>query len=479
MKIAVFNYLDFSYVGSYEVGDYKVIRDLLVPQNSTFQIIDPSGIEKQMVVVCPLKNGSVYIGIVTQISFDNDSNMSTVTVQDISSILSVEVSLEAFTSAGYGAKIKEWFDAIFVTSSDPLEKLSWFSCVNNSSVEGASPAWSANSTETLLTAISDFMDLSSLGMSFSLNSSHTGVVMTLFDRSSSEATIKLTEEFVSNISYSGTSESATNKVVMKPQADNYLNKTTLTYYLLNDGTVSTDATSNLRLSPVSSKILFYSDTQYDPSTLQATAASNLLASVYSHEISFRIRTIGISIPTIKTMISSIYCGMKITLYGVPGEEASAFSTIISKITFSDDDYIDITCGYSRSSLTDRLKMSKQDKGQTVSVSYKIAPGSKSGFDSKTYTQSAPHTDIASLSATIALPAGAILQSVSSSYPGSANETSDNWTIMDNQPRISETYDETTKVWTVTVTVRYNLSSTFTSDFRLNLSVLVSYAYITT
>lgn len=387
MKIAIFNYLDFGYVGSWETHSFKIIDDLLVPQSSTFIVDNSDGIENKMVVVAPLNNGGVYLGIVTSVRVNDEDETSTVTTNNISSILDVPIALEQFTSAVYGAKVKEFFDNAFISTTDILEKLSWFTCVNNATESGASPAWSANSTESLLQLISEFMDISNIGFKFSLASGNKGVVLTLFDRPTKEATIKLSEEFISNMTYSGTNQVSVNKIIMKPQADNYLHKDIITYYLLNDGTVTTNSGDNKRISPVVSKILFYTDTQFIDSSLLATAKSNLAASMYSHEVSFRIRTKEMSMPTLKKMIALAYCGMRIVLYGVPGMSESPMNSVISKLTFTENDYMDVVCGFSRSSLTDRMKIGRRDNGKTTSTTYKIANGTLTQSVSKEFSGS--------------------------------------------------------------------------------------------
>jgi len=469
MKIAIFNYLDFGYVGSWETHSFKIIDDLLVPQSSAFIVDNSDGIENKMVVVAPLNNGGVYLGIVTSVRVNDEDETSTVTTNNISSILDVPVALEQFTSAVYGAKVKEFFDNAFISTTDILEKLSWFTCVNNATESGASPAWSANSTESLLQLISEFIDISNIGFKFSLASGNKGVVLTLFDRPTKEATIKLSEEFISNMTYSGTNQVSVNKIIIKPQADNYLHKDTFAYYLLNDGSVTTDSGDDKRISPVVSKILFYTDTQFIDSSLLVTAKSNLAASMYSHEVSFRIRTKEMSMPTLSKMISSVYCGMRIVIYGVPGMSDLPLNSVISKLTFTENDYMDIVCGFSRSSLTDRMKIGLRKSNKTTSVSYKIAHGKIVDSIRHDFTSDTDYTFVLKIS----LPRGTVPAGSYYSLSGNSIEY-----IEYTTPIVSTTFDEATQLYSVTATTTCSCHDHLQAPYGA-IELSVNYSYITT
>lgn len=92
-------------------------------------------------------------------------------------------------------------------------------------------------------------------------------------------------------------------------------------------------------------------------------------------------------PTLKKMIALAYCGMRIVLYGVPGMSESPMNSVISKLTFTENDYMDVVCGFSRSSLTDRMKIGRRDNGKTTSTTYKIANGTLTQSVSKEFSGS--------------------------------------------------------------------------------------------
>ncbi len=389
MKAAFWNYYSFSYVGSYEIADgFSPSWDLLVPQSCIMEIAGDTLIEKMMVVVVPVQHGRVFIGLVRDVK-KSDSGITSVTAQEILSILDVPIALQPFSATDEPGGPNDYLlgevNDYFGNSGDSYQTLSWLDVNDVGGTASASPAWSANEISTALSVLEEFTDAYDTVAEFTLTNDNTEIVCN-FNYSSNLGTytLDLRTDCFSQISFTDNSTTAVNKVVFKPMSDNYINTFTVySYVLLSDGTVSTDLASVKRLTPVVSEIEFYSDedlggTAADPSSLAVSAASILNVNKYSHEVKFRMRHHKVS-TYLQSAFAAITCGMLLTLYGVPGHETEAIQTKVTRVRVTGDDEIEVTCGYSRSQLTDKINMRGRfvDKGKKLCYS----------LESKTKTES--------------------------------------------------------------------------------------------
>lgn len=366
MKVAVWNYYSFSFVGSYEIaGDFSPSWDLLTPQSSVMKIAGDTLIEKMMVVAVPLPHGRSFIGIVNDVK-KNESGITEVTAKEILSILDVPIVTEMFSSTDYASGPNGWlYDQArdyFTNNSDSYQTLSWLYVYAAAGTAASSPAWSSNETSTLLSALEEFVDAYGSLATFAFNSTNTAIECTLtYSSSLTSYTFDLRGDCFSKISYSDNSEVAVNKVVYKPMSDNYIHHDTeYPFVLLSDGTISTNLNDALRLTPVVSQIEFYSDedlggSSTDTTNIASSASEVLNVAKYSHEVKFRMRYHKTS-SYLQTAFASLICGTIVTLYGIPGHESEAISTKVTRVQMVGENEIEVTCGYSRSQLTDKIKM---------------------------------------------------------------------------------------------------------------------------
>lgn len=373
MKVAVWNYYTFSFVGSYEIaGDFSPCWDLLTPQNSLMKIAGDCAIEKMMVVAVPNIHGRTFIGIVSDVK-KSDSGITEVTVKEITSILDIPIVTEMFSDADYASGPNYWLSAkasdYFGDLTDLYQRLSWLTFSAAGGTAKASPAWSSNETSTLLSAMEEFVDAYGTMVKFTLASNNTSIGCEFtYSSLQTKYTFDLRTDCFSEVVYTDNSETAVNKVVFKPMTDNYINTgVDYPYVLLSNGSISTDLNDVNRLTPVVSQIEFYSDEDLggvlaDTSSIAVTASEILNVSKYSHEVKFKMRRSKAS-SYLRSAFSSILCGTLLTLYGVPGNETTAIESKVTRIQVTGDDEIEVTCGYSRSQLTDKIKMRERvEKG---------------------------------------------------------------------------------------------------------------------
>lgn len=374
MKVAVWNYYTFSYVGSYEIaGDFSPSWDLLSPQNSVMKIAGDCVIEKMMIVACPVSHGRTFIGIVRDVK-KNSAGITEVTAQEILSVLDVPIVSESFSAADHPLGPNDWLndraDDYFNDASDQYQSISWltFSLVNYGSGL-PSPAWSSNETTTLLSALEEFTDAYGSVARFSFNGDNSSIVCEwTYSSKIPSYVFDLRTDAFSDVAFSDNTDTAVNKVIFKPMTDNYINTSTeYPFVLLSDGTISSNLSDPGRLTPVVSQIEFYSDedlngTSRDPSNLESSAAEILNVSKYSHEVKFKMRYHKKS-SYLKAAFAALCCGTLVTLYGIPGNENTGIETKVTRIQVTGEDEIEVTCGYSRSQLTDKIKLRDRiDKG---------------------------------------------------------------------------------------------------------------------
>ncbi len=394
MKASFWNYADFSYVGSYEIaGDFSPTWDLLTPQNSTMKISAKApAIEKEMICAVPGWRGRAYIGIVKDVRRNASSGVTEVVTKEILSILNVPVVLEAFAATDY-SNPAEWLTIACTTyfgmSGDNYQNLNWLSFDDQSSLAAsASPAWSSNTVSTLLSAYEEMVDAYGVYAYFHLGSTNDDIECQ-FKSASGSSVLDLRSDCISNVTYSNNSEAAVNKVVFKPMTDNYINTTTeYPFVLLSTGTISTDLTDANRLTPVVCRYEFYSDedlggTSADTSNIEQSATEILKVSKYSHEVKFKMRYHKTS-TYLQGLFTSLLCGMIVTLYGVPGFESTPIESKVTQIKATGQDELEITCGYTRSQLTDKIKMRDRiDHGGKL-LSYSILTTTAQFTNSKSF-----------------------------------------------------------------------------------------------
>jgi hypothetical protein len=370
MRALFLSFKDLSIVAECEVGDYSVCINLLSPQSSTLEVLNGEKVGEGQVCIMPLKANHYFLGIVNKVTLDRLSGKRTVTVKDFSSLLNTPVPVTVGTAKNLSNLL---INKVVWINSDTNSSVS-FSWLSYNSVDfiGNTPSWDSDNPINCLDMLKDLMSISNLGVKFVYNQENVPltITMTIFDRGTSKTIVNIGSEFVSDVSASNDSKEAYNVLEIVPKADNYLSTTTYKYYLLNDGTITDDATQSGRIFPVKKQVIYYTDTDYSNGGLASTAKSELTPTLLSHEITFTMRIEDISIDSIKDFIKNAYCGERVRLYNVPGE-SSYVDSEISQMKFTRDGRITFTCGYSRSSLTDMLNLQKLATKKTPIVYHTI------------------------------------------------------------------------------------------------------------
>lgn len=370
MRALFLSFKDLSIVAECEVADYSVCINLLSPQSSTLEVLNGDKVGEGQVCVMPLKANHYFLGIVNKVTLDRLSGKRTITVKDFSSLLNTPVPVTVGTSINLSALLN---NKVVWISSDTNSSVS-FTWLSYDSVDftGDTPSWDSDNPINCLDMLKDLMSISNMGVKFVYNQENVPLTITMkiFDRGTTKTIVNIGSEFVSDVSVSNDAKEAYNVLEMVPKADNYLSTSTYKYYLLNDGTITADATASGRIFPIKKQVIYYTDTDYSNSSLESTAKTELTPTLLSHEITFTMRIEDISIQSIKDFINNAYCGQRVRLYNVPGE-SSYVDSEVSQMKFTRDGRITFTCGYSRSSLTDMLNLQKASTTKTPIVYHTI------------------------------------------------------------------------------------------------------------
>jgi hypothetical protein len=445
MKALFLSFKDLSVVTECEIGDYSVFINLLSPQSSNLEVLNGEKVGEGQVCIMPLKANHYFLGIVNKVTVDRSTNKRTVSVKDFSSLLNTPVPVTTGTSQNLSNLLitkVNWINY----DSNSSENISWLS-FDSVDITGNTPSWDSDNPINCLDMLKDLMSVSNLGVKFIYNNANTPITITMrvINRGDSKTIVNLGSEFVSDVSASNDSKEAYNVLQLNPKTDNYVSTQKFYYYLLNDGTITTDYSASGRIFPIKKQVIYYTDTDVSNGTLATTAKSELTPTFLSHEITFTMRIEDISIDSIKDFIKNAYCGQRVRLYNVPGE-SSYVDSEISQMKFTRDGRITFTCGYSRSSLTDMLNLQKTSTKVTPIVYHTIVK-TATGSQTKTLKWSKDVCGSYTYSFTVYFNSNCKVVSTDTEVSSSTNPTYITKTIAIGTGQVVFTFDVTTQAVT--------------------------------
>ena len=150
-----------------------------------------------------------------------------------------------------------------------------------------------------------------------------------------------------NLVINSSGEQSVNKVVFYPSVENVTYKSVINYYLLTDGTVSTDASSNKRFKNISSVAKFYKDADY--SALKTTAQSEMLTSSLEHSITFELE--------INNKVVKPFFDINVGDFIEFITPDKTYETMVTQLSLKNNLYqVYVTLGEYRISLTDKIQL---------------------------------------------------------------------------------------------------------------------------
>lgn len=270
---------EFNKVDEATVISFNIKKDRDGSAISTFVINEFSDIKKGDIihVVQNLKY-SLYIGIVENIAKNEDNNTFTLSCTYIFSVLKLPINIDDWMSSDISFEYRDCFNSIREqTSVDNLNYID-FGFYNNNGLTtrrfGINKP-NSNQNYTFLDCLKNMAYperyLNPFKVFFGLNKN------IYFMNSNLDYEEKTIFNYDNGAYFSkkknNTISSNINKLLLVPSSSNILFKESLKYYLLNDGTISTDYASSKRITPVKAAMLFYSDDDAYNSSLESLAQS--------------------------------------------------------------------------------------------------------------------------------------------------------------------------------------------------------------
>lgn len=344
MNLLIYSRENLTFKETLPIESFEVVLDTIINSESSFVIAGSSGSAKQEDIAILHERSFFYIGIVRKISSEGiKTKISTV---HFNSILETEFVTRSFTLGKYGNHIRTLITDALVSSNDPTQNMPYLQVENESTATGV-----INVTKPEVSTIAEFIkELNgTLGIRVETRLGIVGGKITHLKMVIVEAvtTIKLRSDLalLRNLSINEDGNIPLNKVILYGE-----NLTTLSYYLLSDGSVSTNASSPLRIKPVNYSYVEYQSTD----TPLMVAQKELVKDKFLHAITFDV-----------TMDNQIFIPFTNISLGDQIEfitETKTIPSIISQISFKNTlKECSIILGEHRMKLTEKLKMIERRK----------------------------------------------------------------------------------------------------------------------
>ena len=274
-----FNF-DFNKVDEASVISFNIKKDRDGSAISTFVINEFSDIKKGDIIhVVQNLKFSLYIGIIENIAKNEDNNTFTLSCTYIFSVLKLPINIDDWMSSAVSFEYRDCFNSIREqTSVDNLNYID-FGFYNHNGLTTSRFSISkpnSNQNYTFLDCLKNMVHpdeyLNHFKVFFSLNKK---IYFMNDDLGFQERTVIFNYDNGAYFSKkkNNTISSNINKLLLVPSSSNILFKESLTYYLLNDGTITTNYASSRRITPVKAAMLFYSDDDAYNSSLESLAQS--------------------------------------------------------------------------------------------------------------------------------------------------------------------------------------------------------------
>ena len=344
-------YKDYAAVGN----EYEIILDMVLIQRSSFKL-NKTNIDTSIGDIVVAKNDVFsYIGILESIE-QKDDHSTIIRTLDFREIFNLDILVSSFT----GNMIDYLYLLIsshFKTNQDTLQNLDYLTIEKAASVTGTL-TFEADKVEN----ISKIFELvsKSYGISFQTEVVYLRGRITniLFKIVNVQEGLVMKSNFSSilNVETNDSSSQVINKVIYYPRSDNVLHTSSMVFYLLTDGNITTDMNHALRYQAVMTKTFIYSDQEYE--SLETKSRSEMVTSKLDHQITFNLDLNNQVFIPFKNFNLGDYISFK--------HNKKTYDTVVTGLVFKDTLKVaKVTLGEYRVKLTEKVQLLSKAKSQQV------------------------------------------------------------------------------------------------------------------
>lgn len=270
MKLLIYSKINFEFKEELDVSeDYEIILDIVVNQNSYF--VTNHNITKAIVgdIVILHERSFFFIGSIIAIEL-NESNQLKIIATDYISSLKFEMRVVSF-SGNIGSELIRYIRQEYSNNQDEHQNRQFLKLVNDSTIEGK-----IDGEEDRITKFDSFYTgiykehrvrlHARLGI---VDGKITHIKILALD-AQKELTLASNFPMIRGLEVSENNQTPVNKITFIPSIKNTINTTMESFYLLDDGTITSEKSSNSRIPDVVEKKMVYKD-------------DDLAGSIYSHK----------------------------------------------------------------------------------------------------------------------------------------------------------------------------------------------------
>lgn len=335
--------LDYGFVDK----DFQILIDSVIPQKSTFTI-NKRDINASVGDLLIIKKDINYIGIINSLVADKEKYVTKVTTSDFISILDIKVKLTSY-SGNISVYLTNLITKAYINSGDSYQNLKYLSIARDYASATGNLTYEADTIDSISSVVATLNKAYSIGITYTLK--YDNGVISGIELHIKECTrgmvLKSNFKGITDLVISDSNEQSTNKVIFEPSDENVTYRKTISYYLLTDGTISTNTSDSKRYLSVSSTTKVYKDADY--ASLSTTAQSEMLSSSLEHSITFNLMMNNkVAVPFVDLNVGDFIEFITPT---------KTYETMVTQIIFKNNLYqAGITLGEYRVSLTDKLKL---------------------------------------------------------------------------------------------------------------------------
>ena len=335
---------DYGYFGS----DYEIVLDAVVYQKSKFTINKPNLNAEVGDIVFTRGLPFYYIGIIETISKEDEDLKVSLEVNDFSSIFDIQVTVSSYTG-DLCEFLRLLIYKTFINNSDKYQVLPYLNLTKSCAINGS---LTYEGTELVsITEVSEML-AKRYGIRYkcSLNIDHEGIIKGInVEITGVTKGMKIRHDLqcIKDLEIVDSNKQGSNKIIFYPNDDNVTYKSTITYYLLTDGTITTSSTHSKRIKNVKCMSQFYSDNEY--SSLYTKATSELLKSNLEHNIEFKI--------SVDNLVLVPFENINVGDFLEFVTEKKTYSTMVTQLSVKGNLYeCSVVLGEYRIKLTDKIKL---------------------------------------------------------------------------------------------------------------------------
>lgn len=349
MELIFFNRQSFNIIDNGYVNDeFQIIIDSVVPQKSSFSV-NKTNINANVGDLVAVKSNVInYIGIICSLEEDKEKGITKLQTNDFISILNIKVLLVSF-SGNLSLYLYNLLFNTFISNSDIYQRFSYLTIARDYNAINGSLTFENDTIDTISSLLNTLSKAYSIGLTYELrieNGKIEGITLHITNVKRG-LIVRSDLAEIQNLAISSSDEQTINKIKFIPSSENNSYTSTICYYLLNDGSITTYANAPTRIKNVSQLTKIYKDEDYQ--SLSTTAQKEMLVSSLEHSIEFSLR--------MNNKVLVPFIDFKVGDFVEFRAKNKTYNTLVSKFTFKNNLYqVFVTLGEYRISLTDKIKL---------------------------------------------------------------------------------------------------------------------------